>query len=286
MKKIMLIEDDKNFVDTLKEQLAERGIDLIEIEEGFKEGQAPDLEKIVQQTERKDPDYILVDLALGDTANVNPGLRLLRKLNENKRLKEKCICVISSHVSSKNYGATELRNHREQAEEYGAKKVISKEDITRDGEVIASLLLEELPGFEDETLPRVMIFEDQHGMVAEYQKIFKGKARCNFQGVTKLTEQLATTIANDYDLVIMDLRLKPEDIGKTHSGLRLIREMRSRRELADTPIVVCSKYVNPEPGDIDEETDAALAAGANATFPKTPMPTAEEFLEKKRKDRR
>ncbi len=277
MKKILLIEDDKSFIAAIKDQFRESEINILEIDERNYHMETLNLDRIVQQTEQIDPDYILVDLALGDTANVNPGLRLLRKLNESKRLKEKCICVLSSNVSSKSYGTSLTKNHREQAEEYGAQKVISKEDIIRNGVVIASLLLEELPGF-NETLPKVIVFEDQHGIVAEYQKIFKGKARCNFQGTTKLTEQLVTTIANDYDLVIMDLRLSMSESGKTHAGLTLIREMRSRRELTVIPIVVCSKYINPEPGDIDEETDAALAVGANATFPKTPMPTAEEFL--------
>jgi len=279
MKKILLIEDDKEFIAAIREQLSDTEFKVLEITEGIRSDNIPKLDLIVEQTVKIDPDYIFADLDLIGDGNCEHGLRLLRKLCSHPKLKEKWISVLSVYVAAREFGTVEMQNHKNIAETYGAKKVIYKEDIRRNNQIDAQLLLSHLPGFE-EHLPHVMIFEDQDRVIKEYEYIFRGKAICNFQRLSRLNKDLINTILQfKPDLIIVDLRLVPIKEIKEYSGLRLIRDIRGSDRLPQMVIVVCSKYINPLPDDTyDPETTAALEAGADAAFSKTPFPTAEQFL--------
>ena len=282
MRRIMLIDDDRLLIDVLCKELSGSEIEIVAVEQGLIPSKAPDLDRIVEDVVAKNPDYILVDLDLvGDHKTLTHGYRLLRRLNEHPRVKGKFIAVITSHASKTSKASpTADQDAAGESLRNGAQVVISKEEILRDNRPDPYLLLKYLPGLEDITppLPMILIFEDQSSMIQSYKEIFAGKANCRFQGVAVLTPELIRFISTQCNLVIVDLSLTTMDEEKGHSGLRLIREMRSHKELSTIPIVVCSKYVNPLGNGVDSDAVEAIRAGANDCFPKTPLPAAEDFL--------
>lgn len=74
------------------------------------------------------------------------------------------------------------------------------------------------------------------------------------------------------DLIILDLLLLEE----TDSGFRVLRQIKESALLKDIPVVVCSKFIGPDPND--KNRIKALDYGAKAALAKIPFPKSQDFL--------
>jgi CheY-like chemotaxis protein len=123
---------------------------------------------------------------------------------------------------------------------------------------------------------KVTIIEDSRESQIKFLQSIDPKVPVEMQLISAppfFDEKVEKSIAEfGPDLIILDLLLLEE----IDSGFRVLRQLKDSESLNTIPVVVCSKFIGPDPKD--KNRLKALGFGAAAGLSKTPFPESQDFL--------
>ncbi|WP_141734791.1 response regulator [Oligoflexus tunisiensis] len=229
--KILVIDDDPNFAQMLRELVQERGFKCLLSESG---------ERGISDAFTYLPDGIVLDLGLPDIG----GMEVLEKLKSNPQTRPIPVHVISGSDYSRN------------ALYLGAigylMKPVSLDDVQS--------ALQRIEGLSEKAVKNILIVEDDSIQLEAMTQLIQGSDQVNITGVLSGKAAMDELRRQTFDCMVLDLKLPDM------SGLELLETMSQEEGLGHPPVIVYTgqRLSRDEEQRIRRYAEAIVVKGARS----------------------